>query len=260
MPFTRKRFAAMLAATASAVLLTSLVVAPTTSGAAARGAHVQKRDRVVQVYVTRHGETLLNKLKRVQGWSDSPLTESGRKTATTVGTNLGKEIGRVDKVYSGDMMRHYETAQLMAQGMHLKKRITKDAALREMNFGGWEGETNARMQAVVFAKLGNGAFTVPQMLQAIVDTNPVPEMPAENCDDINARALPALNGIAKDAARGSGTGKVLVVTSGITIACMLDSMHATIPPTGIANGAVNLLEYKGGTWTVKTVNDTHYAG
>ena len=197
---------------------------------------------------------------RVQGWADSPLTDAGRATATTVGINLGKEIGRVDKVCSGDMMRHYETAQLMAQGMRAKKGITKDPALREMNFGGWEGESNLTMQKAVLAKLGTGTFTIRQMLEAIKDTNPVPAMPAENCDDINARALPAMDDIAKDAADGSGGKKVLVVTSGITIACMLDSMGSAIPATGIANGAVNLLEYNNGTWTVKTVNDTHYAG
>ncbi|WP_165437759.1 histidine phosphatase family protein, partial [Streptococcus ruminantium] len=29
------------------------------------------------IYLMRHGETLFNTQKRVQGWSDSPLTEKG---------------------------------------------------------------------------------------------------------------------------------------------------------------------------------------
>lgn len=39
-------------------------------------------------YVVRHGETLLNSLDRAQGWSDSPLTDNGKKTAIELGAEL----------------------------------------------------------------------------------------------------------------------------------------------------------------------------
>lgn len=33
--------------------------------------------RKVNYYIVRHGETLLNKLGKAQGWVDSPLTDAG---------------------------------------------------------------------------------------------------------------------------------------------------------------------------------------
>ncbi|MFR3685957.1 MAG: histidine phosphatase family protein, partial [Enterococcus sp.] len=33
------------------------------------------------VYLMRHGETLFNQQKKIQGWCDSPLTELGEKQA-----------------------------------------------------------------------------------------------------------------------------------------------------------------------------------
>lgn len=33
------------------------------------------------VYLMRHGQTLFNELKKVQGWCDSPLTELGKEQA-----------------------------------------------------------------------------------------------------------------------------------------------------------------------------------
>ena len=32
---------------------------------------------VKKLYLMRHGQTLFNELKRMQGWSDSPLTDLG---------------------------------------------------------------------------------------------------------------------------------------------------------------------------------------
>ena len=41
----------------------------------------QRRRTVTTFYVVRHGETLLNSIGRAQGWSDSPLTDNGKRTA-----------------------------------------------------------------------------------------------------------------------------------------------------------------------------------
>ena len=39
----------------------------------------------VTIYLTRHGKTWLNTVDRVQGWSDSPLTDAGAEVATKLG-------------------------------------------------------------------------------------------------------------------------------------------------------------------------------
>lgn len=36
----------------------------------------------LKLYFVRHGQTIFNKYNRMQGWSDSPLTEKGTQTPT----------------------------------------------------------------------------------------------------------------------------------------------------------------------------------
>jgi len=250
-------------ALAAVAVLGAAALGGWTTAPAAANAPTSKRDPVVQVYLTRHGETMLNALHLVQGWSDSPLTAAGRATATTVGANLRAEIGKVDAAYSADMVRHYETATLMLRGMRSKLSPVRDEGLRELSFGGWEGATQSTMGATVFGYLGQQGITEPtvgQMTDAIKATNPMPALPAENCDGVSDRMQSSLDAIAKDAAKHRDD-KVLVVSSGLSISCLLVDLGAAdrVPETGIANGAVNLLTYKAGVWTVETVNDTHYA-
>lgn len=57
----------------------------------------------VILYFIRHGETLLNKLGRVQGWCDSPLTEEGCKVAYSLRKSL--ESLNISAVYSSDLLR-----------------------------------------------------------------------------------------------------------------------------------------------------------
>jgi len=256
------RIALAAVAVLGATALGGWTTAPAGSAPAAAHSATSNRDAVVQVYLTRHGETILNKLKLVQGWSDAPLTEEGVAVATRVGKNLGAEIGKLDAAYSADMVRHYETATLMLQGAGSKLSPVRDDGLRELNFGGWEGARQTAMQGALFGYFDqNGLdFTVDNMADAIVATNPVPALPAEDCDEVSDRMLGSLDAIAKDAAKHRDD-KVLVVSSGLSISCLLVDLGAEdrLPETGIANGAVNLLTYKAGVWTVETVNDTHYA-
>ncbi|MDL9979235.1 histidine phosphatase family protein [Microbacterium sp. ASV49] len=238
--------------------------APASVGTAAASPATSNRDATVQIYLTRHGKTILNSLDRVQGWSDSPLTAAGRDVAETVGKNLSAREGTFDAAYSADMVRHFETASIMLKAMGSKLTPTRLEGLREIDFGKFEGAENAKMYGPIMAKLGitNPAdlFThnLDELMSAMKTVASTPDLPAEDCADVDVRMMASLNEIASDAAKHR-EGKVLVVSSGISISCVLESMGAETPATGIANGAVNLLEYKGGAWTVKSVNDTSYA-
>ncbi|WP_353816543.1 histidine phosphatase family protein [Agromyces sp. SYSU T00266] len=220
----------------------------------------------VRVFLTRHGQTILNVMDRVQGWSDSPLTAPGVDVAEKIGANLGAREGQMDAAYSADMVRHYETATVMLDAMESTVEPVRLEGLREINFGGFEGGENGEMWAEIMDHFGVDSIpavlsdgrTLADVMSAVKEINPVPTLPAEDCHDVNTRMMDALETIAEDAAKHRDD-QVLVVSSGVTIMCVLDEMGAHLPPTGISNGAVNLLEYKAGTWTVKTVNDTSYA-
>ena len=51
----------------------------------------------ITVYIVRHGQTLLNRYKKMQGWVDSPLTEKGIQDGKRAGKIL--ENIKFDKFY-----------------------------------------------------------------------------------------------------------------------------------------------------------------
>ncbi|AMB58672.1 histidine phosphatase family protein [Microterricola viridarii] len=211
----------------------------------------------VTIYLTRHGETWLNKTHRMQGWSDSPLTEKGELVATQLGTGLAKAGVKFKSAYSADNVRHYETAVLALSALRYKDEPVRDKRLREVAFGKFEGETQAATGAAVGAFVKGPA--VSDFLNAIVEVNADSGLLAETEEQVSTRALASLNEIAAAQAKKGG-GNVLVVSSGITIIAVLDALGADTStlPAGIANAAVNKLTYKKGVWTVVSMNDTSY--
>ena len=62
----------------------------------------------------RHGETLFNTQKRVQGWCDSPLTENGILQAEQAKQYFAKKGISFDAVYSSTQERATDTAKIVA--------------------------------------------------------------------------------------------------------------------------------------------------
>jgi len=88
--------------------------------------------------LVRHGETTANKQKLVQGQLDYPLSDVGIQQAENLGQSVKQET--FDKVYSSDLKRAYETAELVLK--HNKcshSNIITDNRIREKTFGVLEG-------------------------------------------------------------------------------------------------------------------------
>ncbi len=91
----------------------------------------------MELYLVRHGETESNKQKRYQGWTESPLSEKGLRQAENAGLFLSRM--EVSAVYSSDLNRAVNTAQVIGAARGLKPKVTP--LLREIHFGEWEGLT-----------------------------------------------------------------------------------------------------------------------
>lgn len=87
------------------------------------------------ILLARHGETDWNAERRVQGHTDRPLNEAGIAQAQALAEELSKE--RIDAVYSSDLVRALDTARAVAESRGVP--VVEVAALRERNFGTWEG-------------------------------------------------------------------------------------------------------------------------
>lgn len=86
---------------------------------------------MLQVYLVRHGETLWNAARRIQGQSDSALTEKGEQQAYQVGERV-KKLG-ITHVISSDLGRTKRTAEIIADACGCNVQL--DPRLRELNMG-----------------------------------------------------------------------------------------------------------------------------
>lgn len=84
-------------------------------------------------YIVRHGETENNKARRLSGWIDTPLTDTGLLTTEKVITKLA-DI-RIDEMYSSDMGRAFITAYVIARRLGFTKEIARLSGFREVNYG-----------------------------------------------------------------------------------------------------------------------------
>jgi broad specificity phosphatase PhoE len=96
---------------------------------------------VTTLILARHGETDWNREGRWQGHSDTSLNELGREQARQLADELA---GEVDVVYSSDLSRARETAEII--GARLGLDVEVDSRLRERSFGSWEGLTHPEVE------------------------------------------------------------------------------------------------------------------
>lgn len=87
------------------------------------------------IYIVRHGQTEWNLLGKTQGHGNSDLTPKGMEQAELLADSMTKYP--IDYIYSSDLGRAYQTAEIIGNKLNIE--VEKTEALREMNFGTWEG-------------------------------------------------------------------------------------------------------------------------
>ncbi|WP_321973386.1 histidine phosphatase family protein [Paratractidigestivibacter sp.] len=97
------------------------------------------------LYLMRHGQTMLNAQKRIQGWFDSPLTDEGREQAKRAGALLAERCVRPASFACSTAERCSDTleivrAELAAAGLaDADAPYERDRRVKEMFFGQLEG-------------------------------------------------------------------------------------------------------------------------
>ena len=131
--------------------------------------------------LVRHGETDWNADGRLQGQTDRPLSDFGRRQAQQLAEELDGE--ELEAIYSSDLARARETAEIVGERVGLA--VALDPDLREKDWGSWEGLTSVERDHVEFV--------------------------GESTEAHQKRILRALGRISE---RHPGDGRVLVVTHG----------------------------------------------
>ena len=96
--------------------------------------------------LVRHGETDWNAEGKLQGHTDRPLNDYGRRQAQALADRLVDED--IDALYASDLSRARETAEILGETLGLAVDVDPD--LREKNWGSWEGLTSEERLHVAY--------------------------------------------------------------------------------------------------------------
>jgi probable phosphoglycerate mutase len=96
-----------------------------------------------QLILIRHGETVWNRERRMQGHSDSPLSEIGLRQAQMLARRLKKIEFKF--LYCSDSGRAHHTARTVAE--LTGHELIVEPRLRERHFGVFEGLTGLEIEA-----------------------------------------------------------------------------------------------------------------
>lgn len=120
---------------------------------------------LLHLYLVRHGQTLFNRYNRLQGWSNSPLTEKGLKDADKAAKKL--ENITFAAAYCSDTTRAQITAQRILDANeaagNVRPKLVSDMHFREQCYGYFEGQD---MQMAWWAAgAPNGAKTYNEIVE-----------------------------------------------------------------------------------------------
>ena len=154
-----------------------------------------------EIYLLRHGETVWNRQRRMQGHLNSPLTSRGVDQARAYGRTLREVLDDPAgfELWSSPLGRAWQTAVLVAEEIGRDPgEIGREDRLREMTWGAWDGMTAAEIEA-----------RDPELWQARIDDrfNVPPPGGGETQADIIHRAARWLDGVPK-------TARMIVVAHG----------------------------------------------
>lgn len=107
------------------------------------------------IYFVRHGQTLLNQFRRMQGWVDSPLTQKGESQAKATGEKLADV--HFDLAISSDMMWAIHTLDIILANNQSSAGVSREVSLdvREIYFGSFEGIDSIQTWNMIGGPLGH---------------------------------------------------------------------------------------------------------
>lgn len=200
--------------------------------------------RETRLIVVRHGETLWNQERRMQGHSDSPLSATGLRQARQLAQRLRED--QFSALYSSDSGRARHTARSVAEATG--HAVVVEPRLRERHFGVFEGLTGPEIEA-----------RYPDAYARFKSRDPEFVIPGgESAVRFHERALACLHEIA---ARHAGEA-VTVITHGLVLALLYRLAHgiAFNEPRlfDLVNAGINRLRFANGDWHVETWADASH--
>lgn len=198
------------------------------------------------IWLVRHGQTPLNKQRRFQGRTDSPLTAFGVLQAQA----LARRLQRIS--FTVAVVSPCERARATVAEVLRKREIAvvEDVRWSETDHGRWEGltyaEVRARFPEEAVARFANALHGRAKG--------------GESLAEVNARVLEAWNSLLS---RYPG-GRILVVTHAAPIQLILCSITGLAPTDywrwRVDLGSLTAIDVYGGGPIVRVVNEVPQLG
>lgn len=211
----------------------------------------------LNLFVVRHGETLLNKLRRNQGWIDSDLTKEGVWTLNTLynSTNLPP----IDAVFCSDLGRARETFSIIQQYCDVnKENVFYTPLLRERFLGSFEGTNLLETRKNIAEKAGFDSYSnllANKSLAYFIDSTKKydPNNLAEDFTEFSERVNEILSTIKKSADTNNWEN-ILVVSHANPVSYIIDTLinneEFIVEEVEIKNGQMIHLQQNVNEWKI----------
>lgn len=194
---------------------------------------------MLRLLLIRHGQSTMNAQRRVQGWLDPPLDNTGWMQAQAIARRL---CGRpLEAVYSSDLRRALETAQAVADAVG--RPVMVDPRLRERDTGDLSGLTPEEIRhhfPDVVRSWEEGSSNLPG---------------AEPLEVFRERVLAAF----ADIVARYPQGEVAVVSHGgpinVYITHLLGGRPGQRLPIRLTNASLSIVEWENGRPQISLLND-----
>lgn len=197
---------------------------------------------MMRLILVRHGETVDNVNGVAQGWSDSPLTETGRSQVGRLAQRL-KDF-EPTSIWSSTLPRALSTARAISAELSHEVHTMDD--LREMNCGNWEGQSFQDVR-----------INEKDLYEQWVSDPSVACPGGESFNDVARRMKNAIDSIVSEERAGS---RPVIVSHGTAIrlvTCTLLSFPMQLSRKLLQqNAAINVLESHGNDYFLRTWNDS----
>jgi len=190
------------------------------------------------IYCVRHGESTYNAEGRVQGQSDVPLSEFGRRQGEATASALAT-VG-IQVIYSSPLRRAYETAEIIARRTGCEIRI--DPRLMEIHAGIFQD----RLRRELIEEF-------PEEFRRWTSGDPDFVIPGgESRRQLADRGAAAFRDIIR-----AGFDRVAVVSNGrllvVTVRALLADNRCNLPPA-LPNASITLVEADATTGHIRLVD------
>lgn len=198
------------------------------------------RGKNLRLILARHGETLWNRDRKIQGITNIGLSDLGMEQAKKLALSLQNE--KLDAIITSPLERAYETARVIGTYHNLRIAVEKD--LRELDVGGLEGLTFPELMVRYPEFLG----------QWMLDHASVVMPQGESLMEVQERVWPVIQRICENAKNALIVSHDFVI---VTILCKIKNLslsHTTKMQVSVASKTH--IDFKNGTGNIVLFNDT----